>query len=165
MDASSHTDLTIARLALQGSVCCRLCGESMGHALPGGCEVRILANVSDIGLGDIVLFLGGNGQLIAHRAISIRGNLVTTKGDRNTIADHPMQTDQLLGVVEAVTFRGRWVNIRRWHVLASMASRVSAFHSACRRGGWVLRVLGRLVLAVSPEIASEEQVKATWRRL
>lgn len=155
MDASSHTDLTIARLALQGSVCCTLSGDSMGDALPGGCEIRILADVSDIGLGDIVLFLNGNGQLVAHRAISIRGNLVTTKGDRNTIADHPMQRDQLLGVVEGVRFKRRWINIRRSHVLASMAGQVSAFHSARRLGGWVLRVLGRLVLAVSPEITSE----------
>lgn len=152
MGASSAVDLTIARLALEGSVCCTLCGDSMGDALPSGCEIRILADVSDIRRGDIVLFLANDGRLVAHRVLSFSGDLLTTKGDANSMVDQPIQRDQVLGVIVGVRLRHRWVDIRRSSALARMASVVSTIHSARGRGRRLLRVIGRLTLALSPEL-------------
>lgn len=80
-------------------------GYGMAVVLSGSMEDRlsvddlvIIKSEDDYELDDIVLYQDYN-RLVIHRIINIDGDIVTTKGDANNVADRPINKSQIKGVL------------------------------------------------------------------
>lgn len=73
-------------------------------------DVIIVHKEEDYDIGDIVVYQSGS-ELIVHRITDITGEMVTTKGDANNIADDPVDKKNIKGtVVMVIPFIGVIVN-------------------------------------------------------
>lgn len=54
--------------------------------------------VSEIKIGDIIVFYDTDGKKIMHRVVEIEDDKVTTKGDANNTLDKPIKKEQVVGV-------------------------------------------------------------------
>lgn len=93
-------------------------GYGMSVVLSGSMEDRlsvddlvIIKATDDYKVNDIVLYQDGD-SLVIHRIIEIDGDIVTTKGDANNVADEPINKSQIKGVlVYDIAGLGAVVNI------------------------------------------------------
>lgn len=93
-------------------------GYGMSVVLSGSMESRlsvddlvIIKATDDYKVNDIVLYQDGD-SLVIHRIIEIDGDIVTTKGDANNVADEPINKSQIKGVlVYDIAGLGAVVNI------------------------------------------------------
>lgn len=61
-------------------------------------EVIVISKVGNYAAGDIVVYRSGD-QYIVHRIDRIDGDVVTTRGDANNVADDPISRKDIVGVV------------------------------------------------------------------
>ena len=69
--------------------------------------VLVGAQGKRVGLGDIILFYNEVKGYTLHRIYKKEKNLYTTIGDSCFIADEPIQTDNILGIVESICRKGK----------------------------------------------------------
>jgi signal peptidase I len=92
-----------------GEVQLRVTGASMLPAIwPGDILCVRRCSVFDLQPGRILLYRR-HGKLIAHRIVSIQGDIVTTQGDSIGHNDTPITESDFVGQVISVVRRGRCV--------------------------------------------------------
>jgi hypothetical protein len=100
---SSCARISLAQDTLQqfGRLRFRAMGSSMLPAIaPGDILTFRTATPADLVPGQVVL-MQGDGGLIAHRLLSHAGGVLTTMGDSLRVADAPLCSNRLLGVLHA----------------------------------------------------------------
>lgn len=93
-------------LAQHGSFRLPLRGNSMQPTLPTECEIEIAPVKGELPLGDLIVFLVGDG-LVAHRLVRRSGEFLVAQGDNRRAADLPLKPEQVLGRVIAATVEAR----------------------------------------------------------
>ncbi|WP_391563898.1 hypothetical protein [Paenibacillus cremeus] len=77
------------------------------------CRFVPIEKLSDLRVGDIILFISNSGDLVGHRYIGTttrEGNvLYVCKGDFNRDSDPPIQADQIIG--RMISIRGSKIEI------------------------------------------------------
>ena len=141
-----------------GKLRLKVTGSSMLPTIwPGDVlEVRH-QGVAEIQSGDVVLFQR-QGQLVAHRVVHRLGrpggNLLITRGDRQSAADPPMTKEEILGRVT--------------EVLRGNHRKVPRLTFGCWVGAWILSrsdFLTRVLLHLSNRLPSIRRLgKAQWAR-
>ena len=94
--------ISLAQDTLQqfGRLRFRAMGSSMLPAIaPGDILTFRTATPGDLVPGQVVL-VQGDGRLVAHRLLSHAQGLLTTMGDSLRVADAPLRSDRLLGVLD-----------------------------------------------------------------
>jgi len=94
--------ISLAQDTLQqfGRLRFRAMGSSMLPAIaPGDILTFRTATPGDLIPGQVVL-MRGDGRLVAHRLLSHAQGLLTTLGDSLRVADAPLRSDRLLGVLD-----------------------------------------------------------------
>lgn len=95
--------------------------------------------------GEVWVFVGADGQLIAHRCLQA-GTRLRFQGDANRVPDEPLDQGQLVGRVTAVERDGRWRSPPRSERLRGVATlRVQAvLHRAGpHQPGWLRTLRAR----------------------
>ena len=123
-------------------------GNSMGSTLPPGTPMRFHCGPSRPEIGEVIVFLAGPEDLIAHRVVA-RGwgprgrRYLVTRGDNSVLCDQPVRADAVLGLVKECRRDGTWLPLgprpRR-----SIPVTITA---------GVLRVLMLGALTISPRLA------------
>ena len=91
----------------------RVRGDSM-HPVIREEDVVHVEPVRVVGVGDVVLVQAERG-LTAHRVVSVRDDLVVTRGDNAPEDDDPLPKARVLGRVEWVMRKGRKRGVKkRW---------------------------------------------------
>jgi hypothetical protein len=119
-------------------------GRSMEPLIPAGSQLQVEFGARPTRLGEIVLFRGADGA-IAHRVVAWhaagpeRG--LVAKGDGEPLADRPVSTDAVLGVVREVRRAdGRPVPAATARRRGATLARVSRWSGqAARLGGYAGR--------------------------
>ncbi len=70
---------------------------SMEPTIQIGDIIIIDTKIKKYSENDIVTFYDKEGSLVTHRIISLKGNLMITKGDNNNIEDRESSTDKIVG--------------------------------------------------------------------
>ena len=134
----------------------RVTGWSMSPALYTGDQITVEpASPTQLQVGDLLLF-HHRGRLICHRLVAMQetgaGPQLITKGDAETECDEPLQHDQVLGRVVAVTRRWPWARGRRW--IGALAIRIDRWRERLNPPGRARR-----------ETMQCRQSRAAFRRL
>ena len=121
-----------------GKVCLKVTGASMIPAVWPGDVLTIhrCRDKAELKPGQIVLYKR-EGNLVAHRIICVRGDLLTTRGDSRQYDDPPIRESDIVGHVVRVMRNGRRVSLRQ-----SLWQRVSS--SILWRSDFCLRMALRL---------------------
>ena len=61
--------------------------------------IKGVNSISDIKIGDIIVYQDSTGREIVHRVVNIQDNTITTKGDANLTDDPPFPFDRVKGKV------------------------------------------------------------------
>jgi hypothetical protein len=83
---------------------CTTAGTSMGATLPPGSRIRFRCGPNEPRLGDVVVLVFGQADLLAHRVVGAgrgprsRAYLIT-RGDGSVLCDQPIQRAAVLGIV------------------------------------------------------------------
>jgi signal peptidase len=126
-------DLMLELLNRGGEATVRVNGSSMLPSIWPGDSLTVRRSlIAEVRRGDIALFTR-DGRLFAHRVIAVAGEHVVTQGDAVPLPDAPVSSDELLGVVVAVSRNGREVGVsttvtiqaRLVAALVSRSSRIS----------------------------------------
>lgn len=80
-------------------------GYGVANVLSGSMEptfskgsLLIVKETKDVKQGDIIVYQSGS-ELIVHRVVDVKQDLITTRGDANNIADPQFEKTQIKGVV------------------------------------------------------------------
>ena len=91
--------------SLTGNVLPMPFGYGCAVVLTGSMEPTIMTNdlifvraETDFEVGDVVVYQSGR-MLVVHRIVDIDGELVTTQGDANNVADEPVHIRYVKGIV------------------------------------------------------------------
>lgn len=102
-------------------------GETVSTVVSGGSMIPFLAGNRDfvclekprreLRVGDIVLFRRLNGDFILHRIRYIRDDGYYLIGDRQTVTEGPVNSEQILALVTRVRRKDRWLTPKsiRWN--------------------------------------------------
>ena len=133
----------------------RVTGSSMSPMLRSGDVVTLAPARRPLRTGDVAAFLRQGRQLVVHRLVGRRGELLEPRGDAAPAADEPVAPAHILGRVERITRAGRrirfglgperrmlaWLSRHGWlHRLL-----VSAARWAPEGRSWARRAAGRAV--------------------
>ena len=73
-------------------------------------DLVIVVETDSVEVGDVIVYQDG-GMLVVHRVVGLDGELITTKGDANNVADQPINAAAVKGeVVASVPMLGRLVS-------------------------------------------------------
>ena len=73
-------------------------------------DLVIVGETDSVEVGDVIVYQDG-GMLVVHRVVGLDGELITTKGDANNVADQPINEAAVKGeVVASVPVLGRLVS-------------------------------------------------------
>ena len=84
-------------LAREGRIQFPLRGDSMLPTLPLECEIEVVPLPDELRVGDLVVFALQD-TLVAHRLVRRAARLLA-HGDNRRVADPPLLTEQMLGLV------------------------------------------------------------------
>ena len=119
---------------------------SMEPALSTG-DLVIVEEADSVEAGDVVVYQDG-GMLVVHRVVGLEGELLTTKGDANSVPDEPIHASAVKGrVIASVPLPGRVVSFLK-----------SPF-------GMVLAIAGAVALLEAPRWAERRRDEEERRKL
>ncbi len=141
---------------------CKTSGHSMGDTLPAGSKLRFRCTSNDPHVGDVVVFLAGQSDWIAHRVVFAGRHgrsqpYLITRGDAGLLSDQPILRSSVLGIVEARLIDGQWERVeaqKRTRRAARLAR--SGHFWAMRTALWIHIRVAVLFAAASAR---------TWRRV
>jgi hypothetical protein len=120
---------------------CTTAGTSMGATLPPGSRIRFRCGPNEPRLGDVVVLVFGQADLLAHRVVGAgRGprarEYLLTRGDGSVLCDQPIQRAAVLGIVLDTATDAGWrslapprssgfgrrltATLHRWAMLAAL---------------------------------------------
>ncbi len=100
--ARARLEVALETLRVSGMLQMRVLGTSMLPSVwPGDLLSIRRATASEVGPGDLVLYLGMGG-LVVHRVVSNHGGILIARGDARHSDDPPAQADQVCGKVVAI---------------------------------------------------------------
>lgn len=120
-------------------------GETVSTVVSGGSMIPFLAGNRDfvclekprreLRVGDIVLFRRLNGDFILHRIRYIRDDGYYLIGDRQTVTEGPVNSEQILALVTRVRRKDRWLTPKsiRWNFYSRVWLRMIPLRSAVFR--------------------------------
>ncbi len=130
-NASIATDLTIQSLPFLENARFRVVSNSMSPLLRVNDWIKLQQYTppSALKIGDIVMFRRED-SLVIHRIIAISAERLVTKGDRYTMVDASLSSDQVLAVVSRVVKGKIEINlhsivIRKLNYLIAFLSRLT----------------------------------------
>jgi signal peptidase len=103
-----------------GEVCLKVTGASMIPTIwPGDVIAVRRRDMAELHPGQIVMYKR-EGKLVAHRLTSVRGDLLTTRGDSLQSYDPPIVKSNIVGEVVCLVRNGRSVHLKQsWRQLVS----------------------------------------------
>ena len=125
-------------------------GQSMMPFISPGDALLVEKNISDPQVGDVILLHDGN-ELLAHRICEIKGNKVTTKGDRSCNIEVLKRDEIVARVTQIKKESGNIVKLkdqkRLMRFMAYISSKYTWDKKRVLRGFWgrVVRLLNLFV--------------------
>lgn len=111
MSGIDAADVIVDLLRRGHAVQFRVHGDSM-HPVIRAEDVVHVEPALPFGVGDVVLTLAERG-LTAHRVVSVRGEVVVTRGDNVADLDPPLDRSRILGVVTYTERNAQHLGVRR----------------------------------------------------
>jgi signal peptidase I len=111
MSGIDAADVIVDLLRRGHAVQFRVHGDSMHPVIRAEDVVHVEPSLP-FAIGDVVLTQAERG-LTTHRVVSVRGNVVVTRGDNVADADPPLDRSRVLGVVTYAERNARHLGVRR----------------------------------------------------